>query len=144
MTQVYDIIKYEDESAAIDDLLRELALPDIAPHVTTLAAGPQVAQLADANARFFTAMNERTAEADNRPEISMRDARTIAEGYLFEIVARLEATITLNMLGDDADFANFVKEYNAIATRYKHMMAVEKGRRKSSSTAPEEDEEITG
>ncbi|MDR0544327.1 MAG: DUF6261 family protein [Odoribacteraceae bacterium] len=135
---------YEDESAAIDDLLRELALPENAPHVAALAAAPQVAQLADANARFFNAMNERTAEAEKRPQVSMRDARAIAEGYLFEIVARLEAIATLDAASDPVAFSSFTREYNAIATRYKHVMAVEKGRRKSSSTAPEEDEEITG
>jgi hypothetical protein len=133
---------YEDESAAIDDLLRELALPEIAPHVAALAAGPQVAQLADANARFFTVLTERTAEADKRPELSMSAARVIAEGYLFEIVARLEATATLGLLDSTPGFGLFVKEYNEIATRYKHVLAAEKGRRKSSSTAPEEGEEI--
>ncbi|MDR0766824.1 MAG: hypothetical protein LBF09_07830, partial [Odoribacteraceae bacterium] len=44
-----------------------------------------------------------------------------------------EAAATLLGLDSNPDLATFVTEYNLIATRYKHLLAQEQGRRKAAA-----------
>ncbi|MDR0765742.1 MAG: DUF6261 family protein [Odoribacteraceae bacterium] len=118
---------YDDESAAIDDVLRELTSATHAADVTTLGLGALVTQLSDANAKFFELMHDRYEE--ERPSASMHESRVVVETHLNALIARVEASVTLLGLDSNPDLAAFVEEYNRIATRYKHVLAQQQGRR---------------
>jgi hypothetical protein len=135
---------YEEESAAIDDLLRELQSAETAPLVTLMSLGGLVALLAASNGKFFELVEGRDAEALQRPKITMKEARAEVERLLEEMLYRLEGINAMNLAEGD-DFPNFVVEYNALATRHKLLLAQEKGRKKAANeedaTEDEENEE---
>ncbi|MDR2414583.1 MAG: DUF6261 family protein [Odoribacteraceae bacterium] len=122
---------YDDESAAIHDLLTELATTENAALVTLLGIGEWITQLTADNKRFFDLMHERYKEEANRPS-SMKAIRAELEETMQALVDRVEAIATLNGIDFTPELAEFVKEYNAMATRYKHILAIEKGRRAAS------------
>jgi hypothetical protein len=121
---------YDDESAAIDDLVKELYAPVNAPLVILLGVGEWVTLLSSANAAFVNLMVERYEEV-NRHHDPMRVARVPLENVLQKIVRRVESIVELNGIDFTPELATFVQEYNAIASRYKHIMAQEEGRRKA-------------
>lgn len=124
---------YDDGTAAVDDLLRELNKPAMLPNITDLKLADDIADLTAANARFFELMQTRYREANERPTVPMREARARAEELQQKLVQRAEAIVVLNGLDFSPELTVFVQEYNAIARRYKNIMAVEKGRRKASA-----------
>jgi hypothetical protein len=125
---------YDDESAAINDLLREFATGGHAPHVATLALGEWTQQLAAANDAFIALMRQRYGEIARDPDARMKDARAAVDNHFRAMIDRLEAIITLNGIDFAEELAPFVNEYNALAGRYKHVLAVEKGRRDAAAT----------
>jgi hypothetical protein len=50
---------------------------------------------------------------------------------LHKIVRRVESIVELNGIDFTPELGLFVQEYNAIARRYKHILAQEEGRRKA-------------
>ncbi|MDR0766581.1 MAG: DUF6261 family protein [Odoribacteraceae bacterium] len=133
--------RYEDESAALNDLIRELTSAKFAPHVATLGLGALVTLLAEANAMFFSLVQERHEEEMQRPTVPMKEARAAAEEALRAVLARAEASATLLGLDSNPDLAAFVTEYNLIATHYKQILAVEQGRRKAAAGKDENDDD---
>ncbi|MDR2414524.1 MAG: DUF6261 family protein [Odoribacteraceae bacterium] len=131
---------YDDESAAIHDILTELATAGIAPLVALLGLGEWVAQLTADNNRFFELMHERYKEEANRPS-SMKESRAALAETQQALVDRVEALATLNGLDSSPELAEFVAEYNAMAARYKRILAIEKGRRAASHEGNEGDDD---
>ena len=124
---------YDDGTAAIDDLLRELNKTEMLPNVTALKLADDIADLTAANTRFAELMQARYQEADAQPLVPMKEARARAEELQHQLVKRVEAIVTLNGIDFSPELTSFVQEYNAIAKRYKNILASEKGRRKASS-----------
>jgi hypothetical protein len=132
---------YDDETTAIDDLLRELDLPAQTARITLLAIAPQIANFRAANDRFKVLIDERDVEIAQRPKITMKEARAAAEEKLSDMLDRLESIIVLNGIDFSEELEAFVPEYEAITTRYKNILAQEKGRRKASAAKKEEEDE---
>ncbi|MDR0766452.1 MAG: DUF6261 family protein [Odoribacteraceae bacterium] len=130
---------YNDESAAIDDMLREFTSTTYAPSITALGLDGYVTQLSAANARFFELIHQRYDEEAARVAVPMKKARAVVEEDLHAMVARVEAAATLLGLDSNPDLAAFATEYNIIASKYKQTLAQEKGRRKSSSSNKEDE-----
>jgi hypothetical protein len=120
---------YDDETAAIDDIIREFATAVNAALVATAGIGEWIEQLAAANAKFSELMEARYAEVGSRPETSMTEARAAVDEALDIILDRVEAMIVLNGIDYTAGLAPFVNEYNALVERFQHILAIEKGRR---------------
>ena len=131
---------YDAETAAISDLLRELSLPENVAYVTLLGLAHYVYRLATANADFTTLMHDRYDQTIQRPEISMKDARAAATVKFSEIVDRVEGIIIVNGIDFTPELANFVKEFNAVTTRYKNILKQEQGRRKAAAAGSDDDE----
>ncbi|MDR2414515.1 MAG: DUF6261 family protein [Odoribacteraceae bacterium] len=129
---------YDDESAAMSDLTRELSEPVYAACVSELDLGALAAHLIQANEVFITLTRERYQEVSQRPGIKMAEAREIVMQDLRELVALAEAVATFKGPDCSPAFAGFRKAYNTVATRYKHNLAVQKGRHEA---ATEEDTE---
>ncbi|MDR0544179.1 MAG: DUF6261 family protein [Odoribacteraceae bacterium] len=124
---------YDDESAAIEDLVKELSNATHAPMVILLGLGEWVTLLDNANKAFGALMLQRYAERTRRA-VPMKVARMAMEEKMRKIVARLESIITLYGIDFSPELALFVKEYNEIAKRYKDILARERGHRKAHRT----------
>jgi hypothetical protein len=85
------------------------------------------------NNAFIAAMRDRYEEVAKRPATRMREARAAVDKTFHALVARLEAVITLNGIDFTPELAPFVAEFNAIATRYKNILAIEHGRRAAAA-----------
>jgi hypothetical protein len=118
----------DQETAAINDLLRELDSQSNAPLVTLLGLGDWVSQLEAENAKFEQLMLDRYTETSQRPTVRMHDARQKVDKCLRAILDRIEALALIN--GTDA-YESFIKELNAVSERYKNILAQEKGERKN-------------
>jgi hypothetical protein len=119
---------YDEETAAIDDLLRELASGDYPSVVNVLRINDWLTQLNIENQKFKDLMTERYEEVSQRPAVRMRTARTETDKALHSIIYRIEALALVN--GIDA-YEPFIKELNAVLERYKNIQAQEQGRRKA-------------
>ncbi|MDR1198578.1 MAG: DUF6261 family protein [Prevotellaceae bacterium] len=119
----------DQETAAINDILRELRTPDNAPKVTLLGLGEWVSQLETENDRFDRLMLDRYYETAQRPALRMRDTRLKVDTCIRQIFDRIEALALVN--GADA-YEGFMRDMNAVSERYKNIMAQEKGARGKS------------
>jgi hypothetical protein len=121
---------YNEQSAAIDDLLRELRTAEHAPLIATLGLASWLTALETDNNKFVELVLARHAEAVNRPDVDMKSARATLDAILREILDRIEAQVTLyGMTSASADYKPFILEWNDLATRYKNILAQERGRR---------------
>ncbi|MDR0545287.1 MAG: DUF6261 family protein [Odoribacteraceae bacterium] len=128
---------YADESAAISDLVTELYSATYAPLVILLGLGDWVTVLKDSNEKFIELMHERDAERAGRAD-PMHVARVPIQENLAAIAERVEAVIVLNGMDFAPELEPFVREYNVIVHRYKHVLALEQGHRKENA----EEEEV--
>jgi hypothetical protein len=110
----------DQETAAIDDLYRELNSDDYPTLIALLDLNDWLAQLNLENQRFKELMLARYAEVSKRPTSTMREARTNVDKAFQDIVDTIEALVTLN--GIEA-YEPFIKELNAVLERYKNILA---------------------
>ncbi|MDR2449537.1 MAG: DUF6261 family protein [Prevotellaceae bacterium] len=116
----------DEETAAIDDLYRELLKPENYPQVITLGLEPWMEELVQASRRLEQLMMDRYNEAAKRPNVHMRSVRREVDKVFRAILDLLEALVRVN--GPDTNRA-FITELNVVMGRYKDIMAQEAGRR---------------
>jgi hypothetical protein len=120
----------DQETAAIDDLLRELRDGDYPALVNSFGLGEWLVQLDAENQTFKTLMFARYGETSQRPSTRMKIARKNTDAALRIIIDRVEALATVNGI---AQYEAFIRELNAVIERYKNLVAAEAGKRKKSS-----------
>jgi hypothetical protein len=118
------------ETAAIDDILRELNSGDCPAFVNLLGLADWLVQLDAENQTFKTLMMARYGEVANRPATQMKTARKDVDKAFHTIIDRIEALATVNGI---APYEAFIRELNAVLERYKNIMASEAGRRKKAA-----------
>ncbi|MDR0814371.1 MAG: DUF6261 family protein [Bacteroidales bacterium] len=123
-------LTYDEETAAIDNLLQELDARPADVGVTGIAAW--VEELRRINGELHTLMTARYSEAANRSHLQMRKVRTAVDTDYCDIIYLLEAAVAL----DDTNpvYEALFAELNARVTRYANIMAQEKGRRKKTKS----------
>jgi hypothetical protein len=117
---------YDEETAAIEDLHRELLKPENIVQITTLGLGDWLAQLVQANRNFEDVMMQRYDEIAHRPDLNMRDIRKQMDKVFRLLLDLLESLVRVN--GPDTN-KDFLAELNAVMKRYKDILAQEAGRR---------------
>jgi hypothetical protein len=118
---------FDDETAAINDLVRELNLPANAQALALLNLRPWCDKLVEENTRFAALMTERYVETAGKTPFRMKTARVETDKYYHAIVAQIEN----QALGGIAVNEAFVKELNAIIERFKRILTQETAERKS-------------
>jgi hypothetical protein len=117
----------DEESAAINDMHRELMKPENAALVTALGGLDEwLVTLVQASHKMESLMMERYEEVSKRPNIHMRSIRTEVDKVFRGILDLLEALVRVN--GADTNKA-FIDELNAVMERYRDILAQEAGRR---------------
>jgi hypothetical protein len=123
----------DQETAAIDDLLRELASGNYPALIEILAFSDWLTQLNIENERFKELMMTRYGELAQRPSTRMKSARSEVDKAFRALTTQIEA---LALVNGSAAYAPFVRELNIIIERYKHIMAQEKGRKPVNNSKP--------
>ena len=116
----------DEETAAIEDLYRELLKQENYPQVITLGLGPWMEELVQVSRALEQLMLARYDEAAKRPDIRMQSIRTELDKVFRSILDLLEALVRVN--GPDTNKA-FLAELNVVMERYKDILAQEAGRR---------------
>ncbi|MDR0733599.1 MAG: DUF6261 family protein [Dysgonamonadaceae bacterium] len=119
---------YDQGTAALDDLIRELSANDYPALLSTLTLTDWLTQLTAENAAFKNLMTERYEEVAQRTPVNMKDARTATDKALHAIIYQIEG---LALVNGEAQYHDFIAELNAIFKRYKDILAQERGRRKN-------------
>lgn len=116
----------DQETAAIEDLNRELNEPQNAAHVAALSLGDWLTALLAANAKFDEMMMARYAEVSQRPNVNMRECRAAVDKLFRAMLDLLDALMLVN--GADK-YTAFISELNAITKHYENILAQQKGAR---------------
>jgi len=116
---------YDKETAAIDDLIRELR-DNWADEIKSLNLADRLKDLEVENAKFKELMDKRYVEIAQRSDINMRNARQLLDNIFRAILNFFEA---MTILSEDPIHNEFAKELNAVSTRYKNILAQQKGKR---------------
>jgi hypothetical protein len=116
---------FDQETAAIDDLLREL-YDHREPDLVLLNLNDWLMQLDTENKTFKQLMSERYAEAAQRPTTRMKAARAETDKTLRTMLDMVDALAKVN---GDAAYLPFINELNAVSERYRNQLAQAAGRR---------------
>jgi hypothetical protein len=119
---------FDQETAAIDDLKRELD-DNYADDIQLLDLTDWLTQLDVENQKFKTLMSERYTETAKRPETRMKAARAETDKALRAMLDMVEALATVNGV---EMYQPFINELNAVSERYKNQLAQATGRRAKS------------
>jgi hypothetical protein len=118
---------YDEETAAIEDLHRELTKPENSALVAALGLGEWLEKLIQASRHFEGMMMNRYEEIARRPNLHMREVRRKVDAATREILHLLESLVRVK--GPDTN-RDFLTELNAVMKRYKDILSQEAGRRK--------------
>ena len=121
---------YDQETAAIDDLMRELEANYLAD-VVQLKLQDRLVALANENQKFKVLMTKRYEETSEKPNLRMRTARQITDTLYRAILNFIEAKIVVHK---GKEFMDLSKALNAVAKRHKDLLAQKKGKNNNIPT----------
>jgi N12 class adenine-specific DNA methylase len=116
---------FDQETAAIDDLLREL-YDHYEPDIVLLGLNDWLMQLDTENRTFKRLMSERYAEVARRPATRMKAARAETDRTLRTMLDLVDALVKVN---GAEEYRPFLNELNAVSERYKNQLAQAAGRK---------------
>jgi hypothetical protein len=120
-----------DASAAIDDIVRELNLPDNIALVKTAQLEPWLQGLSNANKKVVDLSRARYDELSERPKTNMKEARAAVDKLVWEIIYRLESIHFLFNRNDTVsdDNSTCISSLAVLNEKYRNTLALERGRR---------------
>jgi hypothetical protein len=119
----------DDETAAINDLVRELRQPETFQAIRILGFETWLDRLYQENDLFVQLMKKRYDELSHKTTFRMREARKETDKYYHAIVNYFEN----QHLAGDTTIEPFVKKMNVIIDRYKRILAKEISDRKDNN-----------
>ena len=119
-------MSYNEESAAISNLVDDLQSEMNMPHVEQIGITTWVAFLKEQNQTFQEVFDQRNTELANRQSGDVRSARLIIDPLYKQIIDRINATITLDMAAEGVE--SFVNRLNEIIKYYQTQLAIRAGR----------------
>jgi hypothetical protein len=120
----------DGETAAIDDMLRELRSGEYPALVTVLDLDDWLIQLDTENQRFQELMLARYKETAKLPTANMREVRKKVDKAFLDIIYTIEAQVLIS--GGMAQYEPFIRELNAIIERYNKLYIRQTNRKKSN------------
>jgi len=112
---------FDAETAAINDITRELKRPEMLTAINKLNLQAWVSRLELENNKFHALMMERYCEATDKTAFRMRTTRVETDRYYRAIVATVENEMLLG--NQTTALTHFITEINAIVHRYKSQLA---------------------
>jgi hypothetical protein len=120
------ILTLDEETVAIEDLIRELKTENNTNLLITLGLTDWVVELSKANDKFKDLMMMRYEEVSQRPTIRMKEIRPAVDKAFRNMIDQIEALIKVKGI---AGYEDFIREINAVTERYKRILAQEAGNR---------------
>jgi trans-aconitate methyltransferase len=115
-----------EETAGIYNLVQELR-GVYAGYIETLGLTEWVEELAARNEAYEALVKARNEEVAARPKLHVKQTRHELDGVYHRIVERIEA---LCLVRGPENFAAFIEQLNAFATRYNNVVAQRRGQHK--------------
>jgi hypothetical protein len=115
----------DEETAAIDDLLREFQQEPLAQAAVRIGLTPWVEKLSQENLGFKELIRDRFHESASKTSYRMRTARSETDRYYHAIISRIEGDHLAGLPTDEA----FIRDLNTVIEHYKHILAQEIGER---------------
>lgn len=130
-------MSYNEESAAITNLIDDLEKQKNAAHVTTMGMDNWLSALKQQNSDFIALLDARNAELASRESGDVRAAREVVDPAYEKMVLRANALVELNMASPELQ--TFIRELNQRIKYYKETLAARAGRNNSDEGDSPED-----
>jgi hypothetical protein len=119
----------DQETAAIDDLLRELLAEKYRSFINLLNLNEWLEQLRSENENFKALVKDRYNETSERPDVTMKKTRKAVDAAFRTLLNQIDALVLVQGL---ANYDRFIHEINAISEHYRNILAQEEGERKAA------------
>jgi len=129
-------ISYNEETAAINNLVTDLQSETYVPHVEKIGLTGWVEELKNQNEQFVAAINQRNSELAGRQNGDVFSVRQEMDPLYEQLVDRINAAITLEMAADGVE--TFVNELNEKIRYYMNTLAIRQGRSQDDEAPDEE------
>jgi hypothetical protein len=126
-------LTYNEESAAITNMVTDLLLPANAEHLNRVGLLRWVVELKNENNQFQTIFNQRNSELAGRERGDTRDIRILIDPVYEQIVEKINASIVLGIAKPIVD--SFTSELNEKIKYYKTTLSSRVSREKAKKTA---------
>jgi hypothetical protein len=120
----------DEETAALDDFLREFASDTASACIRTLGLADWTEQLEQENRKFKELMQARYSETAQRPSLRVHAVRLDVDRALRTILNFLDVMVTVHGL---APYELLIGELNAVFERYRNIQARQAGVREKNS-----------
>jgi hypothetical protein len=127
-------LPFNEESAAITNLVNDLQVPANAVYVEEIGLTAWVEELKKQNMNFQELFNDRNAEYSGRESGDVRATRMIIDPLYQKIVDKVNATLELEVAKPTA--TAFVGEINQKIKYYKTVLAARESRNNDKKTPP--------
>jgi hypothetical protein len=117
----------DGETAAINDLIRELQIDANTSLVDLLGLTDWLTQLQMENDALKTLMQQRYAEVAARPTVRTKATRKATDAAFRAMLNMIDALVLIN---GEANYTAFIAELNAVSKRYRDVLAQQAGARK--------------
>jgi hypothetical protein len=135
--------KYDDESAAASDAIREFRLAANKALLALVGGTTLLDELETANNEFMELVHTRFEETAQRPTARMKDLRAATDEAWNALLDRVAAQVILyGLTSASSNYAPFVAEWNAIVDHYDNLLALDRGRRSAKKEGEEGEEEL--
>lgn len=119
-------MSYNEESAALTNLVEDLEKQKNAAYCTTMGMTHWVAALKQLNIDFIALLEARNVELANRESGDVKSVRDIIDPAYEKIVKRANALVELNMAG--SELQTFIRQLNQRIKYYTETLAARAGR----------------
>lgn len=120
-------LNYNEESAALNNLVNDLLLPANEEHLKNLGLVSWVGELKNQNDDFKDIINERNSEYAIRSNVNVRSARQLVDPIYGKMVDKVNAIMLLEMATPET--MSFASELNEEIKYYKTTLATRSGRK---------------
>lgn len=127
-------LSFNEETAAISNLVDDLEKTQNANFCTTIGITPWVNALKTENIEFKDLQNQRDTESANKNSGNVKAVRLLIDPVYKKIVNNVNAMATLNMATPEIE--DFVKEVNQKIKYYENTLAARAGRKDSGEDEP--------
>ncbi len=122
-------ISFNEETAALSNLLGDLNKGVNATHLSTTGLDTWVSKLTELNTAFVAKQNERDTELANKNSGNVKAVRIEIDPLYETMIERANALVSLNM--QTPELENFIKELNQKIKTLEHTLASREGRKDS-------------
>lgn len=133
-------ISYNEETAALSNLLGDLTREENAGFVATCGLNKWVTTLSDLNAAFKSTQDERDTELANKNSGNAKAVRLEIDPLYEQMVERTNAMVSLNM--QTPEIEAFIKELNQKIKTVDTTIAAREGRSNSDNEATPDQPEV--